>query len=303
MQYKYDNSLTKWDKPKHQHLLDLHDTGEFKRLSGTSSVVDVLAKVLTWWASGKAVETLGWIHPDIKKCGKKIGEVPLKERLASAHKILTKIKRMKPAQYLSLLDEAYKAHSVNLKDTAKAGTDLHAELERFVKTQMGIDFVTVPENAPFDPRIQPFIEWADHAVKRYLWSEAHCFHEGLWVGGISDVGVELNAQVIETPDGQIEVPDRTLAIIDFKSAKEVYASHYIQAAGYSLEIKQNGLLDAEGKRISKLDRPIEALIIIPFGADIIYPEIRMKVPEYEEAFKHCLALYRILGMDKSEYKK
>lgn len=302
MQYKYDNGLNKWGKPKHSHMLDLYDTGDFKRLTGTSSVVDVLAKVLTWWASGEAVKTLGWIHPDIKKGGKKIGEVPLKERIASAHKVLTKIKRIKPDKYLELLDNAYKAHSVRLDDSAKAGTDLHAELERFVKFMMN---GKIGESMDFDERIQPFRDWAFHAVKRYFWSEAHCFHEGLWVGGISDVGVELNAQVIETPDGQIEVPDGTLAIIDFKSAKEVYSSHFIQGAGYALQVEQNGLWDADGNFIGNptTKRPIEAIIIVPFGAEIVYPEIRMKVKQYKEDFIHCLALYRSLGMDKSEYKK
>ena len=281
-----------FNKEKHLHMLD------GRALTGTSSVANVLAKVLTWWASSCAVGLMGWVYPKIKEQGRVVGEVPLKERLKTSNKMLAKIKKMKGGQYLALLDEAYKAHSVRLDDSAKAGTDLHAELERYVKAQMSND-----DGLVFDPRIQPFVEWASHAVKRYLWSEAHCFHEYLWIGGISDVGVELNAQVVETPDGQVEVPDGTLAIIDFKSAKEVYLSHFIQGAGYALQVEKNGLFDADGNQIGKLDKPIEAIIIVPFGADIVYPEIRMRAKEYKEGFVHCLALYRLLGMDKSEYKK
>ena len=207
---------------------------------------------------------------------------------------------MKPVKYLELLDDAYKAHSVKLDDSAKAGTDLHKELEGFVKFMM---VGKIGDTAGFDERIRPFRDWAFHAIKRYLWSEAHCFHEGHWIGGISDVGVELNQIMIETPDGQIEVPSGTLAIIDFKSAKEVYSSHFIQAGGYALQVEKNGLFDADGNQIGKLDKPIEALIIVPFGADIVYPEIRMKAKEYKEGFIHSLALYRLLGMDKSEFKK
>lgn len=299
MQYKYDNSPDKRGKPKHSHLLDLYSTGEFKRLTGTSSVVDVLSKVLTWWAAGCAVSTMGWVYPDIKKGGKKVGEVPEKERLKIANKTLAKIKKFSSKQYLALLDDAYKAHSVKLKDTAEAGTDLHAELERFVKWTMHDKDI----HEQFDPRIQPYRDWQDHAIKEYLWSEAYCFDENLWVGGISDVGCILNAHTIETVDGQIEIPDGTRAIIDFKSAKELYTSHFIQGAGYALQMEKNGILDKDGKLMGKLNGPIEAIVIVAFGMDTVYPEVRMKAAEYKEGFKHALALYRLLGMDKSEYKK
>ena len=32
-------------------------------LTGTSSVIDVLAKPLTWWASGLACAEFGWLNP------------------------------------------------------------------------------------------------------------------------------------------------------------------------------------------------------------------------------------------------
>lgn len=300
MHYRYDDSIGKNGKPKHQHLLDRYGTGEYKRLSGTSSVVDVLYKALAWWASGCAVATLGWVHPDIKVNGKKVGEVPLKERLKVAGKMLAIIKKMNRVQYLALLDEAYRAHSVRLDDSAEAGTNLHAELEKFVKTKMrGIP----DEIISYDPRIEPFVQWAKHAVKRYLWSEVNCFHEGLWVGGISDVGVELNAHVIETLDGQVEVPDGTICIVDFKSAKETYTSQFIQGAGYALQVERNGMLDKDGNLIGRLEKPIEAICIVAFGKDTVYPEVRMKAAEYKDGFINSLALYRLLGMDKSEYRK
>lgn len=299
MRYKYDNSLDARGKPKHTHLLDLNDTGEYKKLTGTSSVVDVLSKVLTWWASGEAVKTLGWIHPDIKKGGKKVGSVPLADRLAAAEKMLALIKMMSPQEYLDLLDKAYKAHSVKLDDTAQAGTDLHAELEKFVKWKM-----TGKLNGfTYNDRIAPFVDWSSHAVKKFIWSEVHCFHEVLWVGGISDVGAILNGHTIETEDGPIEVPDGTRAVIDFKSAKEYYTSQFIQGAGYALQVEKNGLLDPDGNKIGELDGPIQAIVIVAFGKEVVYPEVRMQADLYKEAFELCLRLYRILGMDKSEYGK
>ena len=58
MKYKFDESIDpETGKQNHLHLLD------GKPLTGTSSVEDVLSKVLTWWASGLAVEKFGWLNP------------------------------------------------------------------------------------------------------------------------------------------------------------------------------------------------------------------------------------------------
>jgi len=298
MRYKYDDTPDKKGKGKHTHLLDLNDTGEFKKLTGTSSVVDVLGKPLSWWASGEAVKTLGWVHSKIKHNGREVGEVPAKDREKAANEILKLIKKENKTAYLARLDAAYKAHSVKLDQSAKAGTDLHAELERFVKWYMN---GKAPSEETFSERIIPFIDWSINNVKEFIYSEANCFHEKLWLGGISDVGAILKEHVIETSDGQIEVPEGTRAIIDFKSSKEAYYSQFVQGGGYALQIEENGLFDADGNQTGKIDQPFDAVIIVPFGAEIVYPDLRMKADEYKEAFTHCLSLYRLMGKDKSDY--
>ncbi len=300
MHYRFDRSFDHKGKQKHDHLLDRFDTGEYKKLSGTSSIVDVLNKPLAWWASGEACKMLGWIHPDIKKAGRVIGHVPLEVRLAAVEEMLNLIKLMTPQEFLNLLDQAYRAHDNKLKSSAIAGTDLHAELEKFVKSEMGIWNFKIEQ---LSPRIYPFVEWARFAVKTYLWSEAHCFDEDMWVGGISDVGVILNEHTVETSDGQVVVPDDTQAVVDFKSSKEAYISQFIQGGGYAEQILKNGLFDAEGKPIGpKITKPFDAIITVPFGAEIVYPEIRMNAPAYQAGFKHSLELYRLMGKDKSEYR-
>jgi len=263
----------RFDKKIHLHLLDE------KPLTGTSSIEDVLSKPLTWWASGKAVETFGWLYPKIKKDGKVVGEVSLEERLKVSEPLRLAIGKDTPEEYLKRLDEAYKAHSVKLKDSAKSGVNLHEELERFVKGEMGI----MPKGT-YDPKIQPFIDWAEKTVKQFLYSESHCFDQELWVGGISDAGAEMN--------------DGTLALLDFKSAKEAYTAHFIQAAGYAIQIEKNGLWDSQGKVNKKLDKPFDSLIVIPFGAEVIEPAIRHNVADYKEGFRNCVSLYRLLGLSK-----
>jgi len=131
--------------------------------------------------------------------------------------------------------------------------------------------------------IKPFIEWSKENVKKFIASEAHCYSKELWVGGIVDVVAELN--------------DGTLAVIDFKSAKAVYITHFLQCSGYAIEINENGLFSSDGEHQMKLDKKIGALIVVAFGADPIKPEIRTQISKYEAGFKSAVDLYRLMDMD------
>lgn len=253
-----------FDDQKHLHTLD------GKPLTGTSSVIDVLAKPLTWWASGKACEVLGWTNSKL---------TAPQERKTRAGEVLEVIRGLDTDSYLSLLDKAYRAHNDTKNKAATKGTDLHAELEKYVKWKMG-----KAEKVDFDPKINPFIEWADKNVKKFLWSEAHCYSERLWCGGISDVGAELN--------------DGTLAIIDFKSSKEAYIGQFIQCAGYALEVEENGLFDNTGEHSKKVDGTFGALIVVPFGAETVLPVIMRNVEDYKKGFESAVQLYRLIYNNK-----
>src|SRR3990167_10954592 len=252
MKYKFDSE---------QHLHELDNGSGFKALTGTSSIGNVLAKPLTWWAAGLAVEKFGWMNP------KKNSPESVKTALQEGWE---RVKGLDLKVYGNLLPEEYYAHSEKLKDTAKTGTDLHAELEHFVKATMGLK----PMRADYDKKIQPFIDWTEKNIKRFIASEAHCFDEELWVGGITDCVAELN--------------DEKLAVIDFKSAKEAYTNHFIQAGGYAIQIDANGLFSEDGEHNKKLDKPIEALIIVPFGAKEIVPQIKYNIEDYKTGFRHAV---------------
>src|SRR3990167_2144652 len=137
MIYNFDDTTNPdTGKENHVHLLDMEDGRGFRELTGTSGIGNVLAKEgLTWWASRKACEDFGFIHPDIKKNGKKVGKVPTEDRLLAATKVWEQIVKENPFQYLDRLDKAYKAHKTSLDNSAKKGTDLHAELEKYVKAK------------------------------------------------------------------------------------------------------------------------------------------------------------------------
>ena len=187
------NTLYKYIDEKGEHLHTFNGVP----LIGTSSVASVLAKPLTWWASGLAVMELG--IPDSKVITKIKNKTATQEEIdacmASVEERLEEIKAMSPKEFYKLLDKAYRAHSTTLKDKAEEGTDLHAELEKFVKWHMSEkkdnDFGQI-DAVIFEARIRPFIDWTFQNVKRFLWSEAHCYSEKMWTGGISDVGAGLS---------------------------------------------------------------------------------------------------------------
>lgn len=255
--------MYKFDKENHLHTFD------GKQLTGISSVMSVLAKPLTWWASGLACETLGWTRDGKTKDEK---EAIKTERLKKAQKMQDQIKTLKPDEYLRLLDTAYAAHSKTLKKAADKGTDLHSICETYLKTGEKNDL------------IKDFILWSEKNVKKYIFSEAHSYSETLFCGGISD--------------GAAIMKNGKTAIIDFKSAKEVYQSHLLQCAGYALLIEENGIFNADGKRIfKKPTKNFDCYIVIPFGSKDLQKAITTEnnTELYKSGFKSALNLYRILN--------
>jgi hypothetical protein len=260
-----------FDKENHLHTLD------GKPLTGTSTVMKVISKPLTWWASGLAVSTLGWTKAGDWKTLKtaEAKEADINRRLEKAKPAHEMIKEMEPREYLALLDKAYKAHAEKLETSAEAGTDLHAELEKFVKDRMNGITGVYPE------KIKPFIDWTDNQVEKFLWSEIHTFSEGMWTGGISDCGALLK--------------DGSVAIIDFKSSKEAYFTHFAQIGGYDLQITENGGYTKDGEKIFTLLKPITKHIVVPFGAKEPYVVAVENVEDNREAFKSALSLYRLMS--------
>jgi hypothetical protein len=261
---------------EHLHQIFDENLGDWQNLTGTSSVIEVLGKPLTWWASGKAVEALGWLRPD--KDRKTLEIRNEKERLAEAKKGLARISKMSGKEFLELLDSAYRAHNEVKEKAREEGTGLHERLELAVKIIMsGARFTGSPE-----PKVMEFVKWAEENVKRFLWSEMNCFSYYHFIGGISDAGAELK--------------DGSIALIDFKSSREAYFSHFVQCGGYDIQIAENGGYSAEGEKILTLEKPITKYIVFPFGAKKIEPETVSDTEGFRRAFLGALAIYREKGL-------
>ena len=255
----------------HLHTLDK------KPLIGTSTACRVLGKPgLVWWSAGMALTPLGWLN---KNKSKKL------ERILAASKAAAKIRDMTYADYADFLQDCYRAHDTRKKTAAVTGTDMHAELEKYVKE-------CIYENAgqpifwtsDSNTEVYRFAEWATDNVQEFLWSEAHCYSERLWTGGICDAGAMLK--------------NGKLAILDFKSNKETYYDYFVQAGGYALAIEENGLWTADGAPVGICHWRADTLIVFPFGSDE-GPRIETNVEGYMQRFEACVLLHK----GKQEFEK
>ena len=221
------------EKGEHLHTLD------GRPLVGTSRIGNVLAKPLAWYGSGKAVEVFGVPDPKVltKIKNKKATQEEIDALTEGLCRSLSSLKEIDVTEFSVLIDKAYRAHDTYMRTRAKGGTDMHAECEAYIKAVMTGDF---SDHGIPSTQIQPFVDWAKSNVKRWLWSEGHCYSEKHWIGGICDAGYEKL--------------DGTFGILDFKSTKEAYVPQFWQCAGYDIQIQENGVLDKDGNQVYKLPK-------------------------------------------------
>lgn len=269
-----------FDSKEHLHTLD------GKPLTGTSTVMEIVAKPLTWWAAGEAVKTLGWT-PKTEYVNGKPRSLPKEKRIEVALDRWSEIKEHveNPSDmeldnsgeaWLYYLDKAYEAHSKSLQKSAGKGKDLHSLLEKYVKYSIEKN-ERVPANVK-SADIQDFIDWANENVEKFLWSEMHTYSEVNWLGGITDAGAILK--------------NGRTAIIDFKSSKAAYPTQFWQIAGYDIQVGETGGFDSAGNQIMEPVK-IDAHIVIPFGAPTFEAVIKYDDEGINKhAFLSALQLYR-----------
>ena len=259
-----------FNKTDHVHSLDE------KELMGCSTIVGIINKPLQWWVAEQTLLPFGWQKYN-KKVKGKYQIVPDKVRLPGVQQMQAVVSEMKPKVFLEFLDSCYKNHNVKKDKAAEKGTDLHSKLEVWVKLCMD-HFEGKPIAEPIEG-IELFTDWARSNVKTFLWSEMHTYSEVLWTGGVADVG-------------WLDHEDRVVAG-DFKSAKDVWFSHFIQLAGYNIMLEESGGYTAEGEKIFDLPKPAERYCIAAFGKEVFDPIILDYVDDFKAAFKSSVHLYKL----------
>lgn len=268
MERDMENAEYKYLDEKKQHL----HTFKGQPLYGTSTIVGILNKPLTWWAAGMALTELGWTNPKL---------VSKEEGI----KIAGKARRfmfINNEEYYAWLQECYRAHDSKKKEAAVGGTDMHAELEKYVK-----DCITKNQGNP-DWRSQPdvtehhavksFRNWACLNIEQFLFTEGHTYSEKYWVGGIVDTGAKMK--------------DGRTVLLDFKSSKEPYYSQMVQVAGYALQVAEKGILTRSGQSVLP-PMKIDEIVVVAFGSDDIKTRAAQNIKDFTDAFIGCLLNYKL----------
>jgi hypothetical protein len=177
------------------------------------------------------------------------------------------------------LDKAVNAWTKVRNKAATKGTDMHAELEKYVQNCIDNGGAPVKVETEHDA-VKKFSVWAYDNVLQFVFCEKNTYSKRLWTGGIVDCLAKLKG-------GQ-------LAVIDFKSGKDTYFSSVAQVAGYALQLEESGYGNADGTNWHLLTEPIAALIVVPFGAATFKPTRVDNVKGFKEVFEHLAAVYTYL---------
>ena len=236
-------------------------------LLGTSTVVGVLSKNLTWWSAElSAVECL--------EAGEKIPTI--REEYLEAKK-KGKIGIDELQKKYPIFKKARFAHYADKNDKAVKGTDMHEVMENYVLRCLDRNNGEPLAENTVDKKLENFINWSLLNVKKFMFSEKNVYSNRLWTGGILDL-------MFEDKNGKI-------CIGDFKSSREVFDSQFIQIAGYDLQQSENGIFNADGYQLGKPQK-VEAYYVFPFGSDNFEVGVRYNTNEHKIAFESCCVLYK-----------
>ncbi len=193
-----------------RHLHELLVDGEWKPLTGCTTILSIIAKpALIQWSANTAVEYIK----------NKIDEVTYNVDIWNYR---PKMEEALPR----ILLEAKTAHVRKKEEAGQKGTDVHAEVEIIVADVIKRNNGVIAEGLRHhNPQVQDFINWATDYKVKFLESEKTLYSKSLFLGGIVDLVCEI--------DGEIY-------IADIKTGSGIYPEHFAQMAGYELMLKEMG---------------------------------------------------------------
>jgi hypothetical protein len=187
---------------KENHCHELLVDGDWKKLTGVTTVLSVIAKpALISWAANMAVDY-------IKENALPYNGDDFAGMIATNEE---------------LLEQARKAHTKKKEEAGKKGTDTHAIIEEIIKDVIKIDG-TIPATLEQDSKqVKHFTNWAIENKVRFLESELGIYSENNFLGGIVDFVCEI--------DGEVWIGD-------IKTGNGIYAEAFWQMGGYELMINE-----------------------------------------------------------------
>lgn len=164
-----------------------------------------------------------------------------------------------------LLEDAKKAHAKKRDKAAEQGTDTHALVEQWIKSQIQGTLWARPD----DKQLENFVGWAMKHNVRFLESEKRVYDKDLFLAGTADLVCEIDGKTF---------------IGDIKTTSGIYdLTPFMQCAAYA----------------HMLDYDINGTIIINLKKDGSFNEDKDVYYRYDletdwKAFENALQLYRAM---------
>lgn len=193
------NKIYRFNEANHVHQL-LVD-GEWKNLTGCTTILDVLAKpALIQWSANMTARFL-------------------KDRLPE-------IWKMNQEEWELLLEEARRAHCKRKEKAGDYGSEVHKGIELLIKKAIKNNNGVIKRGGFVftNKSIQNFVVWAENNEIKFLDSELHCYSEKYFLGGIVDLVFKKGGKVW---------------IGDIKtSSSGIYPENFAQVAGYEIMLQE-----------------------------------------------------------------
>jgi hypothetical protein len=198
------NSKLNYRFNKERHLHQIEVDGEWKNLTGCTTILGVLAKpALIPWAARMATD---YIKEHAEWEGLEPGYYKVSEEI---------------------LEEARKAHAKRKTEAGDYGTKTHEIIAEIIADVIGNSEGRVLSGRNSNKSVQNFIDWAIEKKVKFLETEKNIFSEEKFIGGIVDFVCEI--------DGQIWIGDIKTA------GSGIYPEHFFQCAGYQIMLNDMGL--------------------------------------------------------------
>lgn len=239
-----------FNEKTHRYYLD------GKQMTGVTTILGVIAKPqLIQWASDQAVNFI---------------KENTKEFLIGFPKSVM----LEEGKYNEVCESARKAYAKKRDKAADLGTEVHKEIEEFIKCRMsGIDWGTD------NKQVQHFIDWADKHEVEFVASEEQVYSKKLFVAGTYDFACIIDGRKY---------------LGDLKTSNALYPEYFFQCAAYRMMAEEMGQTDFKGSILVRVGRDGE----FNEDQDIIISE---SYEEEKEAFLSALKLYRITNSYKKKH--
>ena len=202
-----------------------------KPYTGVTTVLGVLAKpALIGWAARMTAE---WIR---ENCGEKVFQVG-----AGLKPTGNPIYMVDEDQ----LQEAVKAHTKKKEAGGQKGTDLHSEVEAWIKNTIATN--TMEYSSLQSPGLKAFVKWACDNEVKFLASEKQVYHSdpSMWYAGTFDFSFEKDGKRF---------------IGDLKTMKKLWdRTPFFQTAAYMMASEHMGEEPYDGSCIVNVSKETNEL--------------------------------------------